>query len=163
MREPIDQDERCFCGAKLGEDTLVLIESGQMLPYEKDPKFLRFRPDWRLPSTKWPEPGDPSSVLRRIVHFDCFREKFDRKDVVWLAAPKPHECCICGLDFRSSRWAHRYTFGEIDHDTFIPDPELPIRGIVCGFCAKVLSEDPVDKAEETLTQVTRGQLLLIPS
>jgi hypothetical protein len=158
MRELVDQDERCICGSKLGEDTLVLIESGQMLPLTKDPNFLKFVPDWKLPNHKWPEPGDPTSIVRRLVHFDCFHERFNQKNVTWKISPKPNECHICGLDFHKTKWAHRYTIGDLDHDTFSPDPEFPLRGVVCGFCANALSKDPVE--EEDKEQVTLGQLLL---
>jgi hypothetical protein len=145
MRTPateLSSNELCFCGKRLGEETLILIESGQMLPSRKDEKFLRFYPDWTLPGDRWSQPYDVSSVLRRAVHFDCFVENFNQTDKVWLIDPKPNECHICGLDFRKARWAHRYTLGDIDQDSFVPDPEMPKRGVVCGFCAEVLSREP---------------------
>ncbi len=149
-------DELCICGRRLGEDTLILIESGQMLPSKRDERFLRFYPDWKLPADHWPDPGNPESVLRTAVHFECFRERFNEADLVWRANPRIDECNVCSLDFHKTRWAHRYTMGEIIDGDFEPDPEMPRKGIVCGFCAEAISREP----HEATHHIEAGQQLL---
>ena len=153
----LSAEELCICGKKLGGDTLILIESGQMRASKKDARFLRFYPDWQLPEDQWSSPGDPESVLRIPVHFECFRELFNQADMVWRVNPRLNECQVCSLDFNKSRWAHRYTMGEIVNGTFEPDPEMPRRGIVCSFCAEVIAQEPRD----SLQQPERGQLTLL--
>jgi hypothetical protein len=149
----------CICGKRLGEDTLVLIESGQMLPSKKDNRFLRFHPDWSLPADKWNEPGDPESVLRKVVHFECLRERFNITDKTWRGDPQVNECHICDRSFLSCKWAHRYTVGEIVNGIFEQDLEMPNwKGIVCSFCAEVIAQDP--PAIPEIKQPTRGQLSL---
>lgn len=148
----LSAEQLCICGKPLGEETLILIESGQMRPSEKDPRFLRFHPDWKLPQDQWPDPGNPESALRLAVHFECFREQFNEADLVWRLNPVPNECNICTHSFNSrERWAYRYTMGDIIDGLFEPDPEMPTKGIVCSFCAARLAQDPADSQPRTQT------------
>lgn len=159
MSVSVAAEELCFCGRALGEETVILIESGQMLPSKKDNRFLRFHPDWTLPGSRWSSRGDVSSVLRKVVHFDCFVEQFNEADTVWLANPRQNCCHVCSLDFTKARWAHRYTLGTIEEDLFVPDPEMPKNrnGIVCGFCAEAIAQSP--QTRRPTTEV--GQLSLL--
>lgn len=153
----LSTEDLCLCGKRLGDDTLILIESGQMRPSKRDGRFLRFYPDWQLPASEWISPGDPESVLRTAVHFECFREQFNDAGMSWSAAPQLNKCQICFLDFHVSRRAHRYSMGEIINGNFELDPEMPVRGIVCCFCAEVITQEPHEPQE----QPSKGQLTLL--
>jgi hypothetical protein len=161
-RPTVTTEELCLCGKPLGDGTLILIESGQMLPSRKDARFLRFYPDWTLPSGRWSDPYEPESVLYRAIHIECFIEHFNQADVVWRTDPKTNECQVCSLNFETNRWAHRYTPGQIERGTFEPDLEMmPRKGIVCCRCAQVIAQEPQQQQTNSDVRLRKGQLTLL--
>lgn len=138
-----DSCETCpLCGFEFAEDPLILVESGSVVRMRKDPTFLHFLADWRLPDREQP----PGTVLS-VFHFHCFQQLAGGEE--WKVDPEPWQCHTCDHDFRKERYAFQVTTGNLDRDSkFVPDPEVNQQGILCSTCTMdVFGEGNRDEGE----------------
>jgi hypothetical protein len=140
IRQAIDRlvlkhtDTCNWCRDDLGDEELVLIESGQVKSMKKDPSCLVFSADWILPIELQPE-----FTVVFAGHFGCFHSIMNRLNLGWGDRVNDHRCSSCDHHFSTDRWAFRCSIGGISRDQdFDIDIEIPRKVVMCAACmAKV--------------------------
>ena len=129
-RVDIDPDDNCaLCGEPLlDENNLVLIESGEMAPMRKDPRFLRFKPD------RDRGPDTPSYGTISLFHVHCVLTRGDARLLDW--SEESSKICLCERPFRADQQAYALVVGKVDEDilVFVPNDEDKSCRILCEEC-----------------------------
>jgi hypothetical protein len=124
---------RCSCGKSIGSVDLVFMESGQVLPMKKDPRFLRFYPDWLRPKD---ELLPTLRVVKVLLHQECLSDDGDKAGILINYEMPDWHCQNCGLDFSTDKWAYRFTFGSANKDCLlVPDGR---QVMLCSHCTAAL-------------------------
>jgi len=126
----VNPSSHCFCGKEVGAERLALLESGQMKPMEKDNRFLRFYPDWKLPTE-----AQPLKVHKIAMHEECIVEAAEAAGIDVNHDAPDWKCQNCDHSFKSDRWAFRLTFGSAGEDCVLL-PEIKV--ILCSYCTAAL-------------------------
>jgi hypothetical protein len=103
---------------------------------KKDPNKPRFYADWLKPPDK-----QPLVVNTFVFHFQCMHEIMSDQNMDWNSIARDSSCWCCGHSFRSDRWAHRYTIGDIGkNNEFEQDVEvnLEYRPLMCSHCTALV-------------------------
>jgi len=136
-----------FCLEPLNETEdreLVFLESGQLAPMRKDPRFFKFLADWAC--------GDAGILAQSIAtsyHASCFIDKMH--GLKW-GKNSPLGCDLCGRSFYDSKWAYRVRLGYFDkYGLFIPIINSQNEALICPFCiAEGFGEGNIKRGEDIL-------------